>query len=386
MRASFSLGRIAGIRIGIHYTWLFAFALIAWTLAEGFYPEMFPGWSRLTYWITGVLSALLLFVSVLVHELAHSFVARARGLPVEGITLFIFGGVSNLRGEAERPLDEFAIAVVGPLLSLVLAAIFWFSRGAVEDTTGPVFATLTYLGLVNGLLAIFNIVPGFPLDGGRVLRSIIWGVTGSLRKATNTAALVGQLFGWLLIGYGVFQILQGSFLSGLWTAFIGWFLNSAADASRREVAVQEMFRDVRVRDVMRTDPPTVEPQASLDTLVRECFLRQGIRAAPVCSDSGLEGIVTVSDIKEVPESRWASTTAVEVMTRQPLHSVGPRDDLSRALALMAEHNINQVLVTEDGKLVGMLDRAHIIRYLQSIEELGMTPVRQPGQREKTSVV
>ncbi|MDO8750071.1 MAG: site-2 protease family protein, partial [Dehalococcoidia bacterium] len=231
MRPSFRLGRIAGVEIGVHYTWLFAFALIAWSLAAGFFPISFPGWSPVAYWATGVAAALLLFVSVLLHELAHSFVAKAKGLPVRGITLFIFGGVSNIGGEAAKAKDEFVIAIVGPLTSLVLAGFFWLLYSVLMNTSRlwsgqgePLAATLFYLSLINLMLAAFNLLPGFPLDGGRVLRSILWGTTGSLAKATRIAASVGQAFGWLLIAWGVYQVLGGNYLGGLWIAFIGWFL------------------------------------------------------------------------------------------------------------------------------------------------------------------
>ncbi len=381
MRASFRLGRIGGIEIGVHYTWVFAFILITWTLAEGFFPQLYPDWNTLTYWITGAISALLLFVSVLVHELAHSFVARAKGLPVQGITLFIFGGVSNLAGEAKRAGDEFAIAVVGPATSLVLAGLFWGIYQVNETADSPLIATIRYLAIINGILALFNILPGFPLDGGRVLRSIIWGATGSLRRATDIAAGVGQVFGWVLIGWGVFIMLtQGSFLSGLWIAFVGWFLSSAADSARREVATQEMFRGVTVREVMDAEPETVKPSTSVDEMVRESFLRRGKRAAPVCDGDRLVGIVTLTDIREVPQERWPTTPVSEVMTREPLYSVAPTDDLASALNKLGENNLNQVLVTEDGKLVGMLSRADIIRFLRGIEELGLS---SPAQINRT---
>jgi Zn-dependent protease len=199
MRSSLRLFRIAGIDIGVHYTWIFIFLLISWSLAQGFFPQQYPGWDTFSYWITGILAALVLFASVLLHELAHSLVARARGMPVNSITLFIFGGVSNLEEEPEKPRAEFAMAIVGPLTSLALAGIFWGLTQTVENQDSPLAAMLSYLALINLVLAVFNLMPGFPLDEGRVLRSILWGTTGSLRKATDIAATVGRLFGWGLI-------------------------------------------------------------------------------------------------------------------------------------------------------------------------------------------
>ncbi|MBI2860657.1 MAG: site-2 protease family protein [Chloroflexi bacterium] len=372
MKGSLGLLRIAGIRIGIHYTWLLAFVLITWSLAQGFFPRFFPGWSQTEYWITGVIAALTLFLSVLIHELAHSFVAKASGLPVENITLFIFGGVSNIGGEMKKPRAEFVMAVIGPVSSLVLAAIFWGLRQFAGDSTSPLAATFTYLALVNALLGAFNLLPGFPLDGGRVLRSILWGITRNIRKATNIAATVGQILAFGLIGFGVFQFLQGDFLGGLWVAFIGWFLNGAADASRQEVTLQEHFRGVRVKDIMDATPETVTPEVTVADVVKNIFLRRGRRAAPVCRDGRLAGIVTLTDVKELPQQDWATTAVSEIMATQPLYSVRPEDDLGSAFRLLAQYGINQVLVLQDGKLAGLLSRADVIQHLQLSQEIGMS--------------
>lgn len=347
MRSSYTFMRIRGIRISVHFTWLFAVAFIALTLSEGFFPAYFSGWSTATYWGTGILASLLLFLSVLVHELAHSFVAQARGLKVEGITLFIFGGVSSMGSEATRARDEFVIAIVGPLTSLVLAALFWALYLATGDGDGPVVAVMFYLGYMNALLAVFNMMPGFPLDGGRVLRSVVWGVTGNLSRATNIAAGVGQAFGWSLVGLGVYQILQGNVAGGLWMAVIGWFLSSIAGANRRESMVAE----------------TVSSGTSVEVMVREHFVQRGSRAVLVVEDGRVVGIATLTDVKAVPQDRWVEVRVGEIMTREPLYSVGPDDELGAALRMLAEHNLNQVIVLSDGQLVGLLNRADVIRYL-----------------------
>ena len=377
MKPSFQVARIAGVEIGVHYTWLFAFALITWSLAQGFFPASYRGWSSGAYWLTGALAALLLFISVLVHEMAHSFVALAKGLPVRGITLFIFGGVSNIGGEAAKAKDEFAIAIVGPLTSVVLAGAFWGLRQLAGNPQEPVAAILAYLTLINLMLAGFNLLPGFPLDGGRVLRSILWGTTGNLARATRIAASVGQAFGWLFIAWGVYQVLGGNFLSGLWMAFIGWFLNNAADASAREVRLQEQFRGVHVGQVMEPSTETVTPQTTVEELVQEWILQRRRRALPVSEDGKLAGIVTLTDAKGVPQDRWSQVRVGEIMRREPLYTVGPEDDLDAALQLLAEHDVNQVLVLRQGALVGLLSRAEVIRYLQFRHELGIRPGR-PG--------
>ncbi|MBI2886842.1 MAG: site-2 protease family protein [Chloroflexi bacterium] len=375
MQGAFRIARIAGVEISVHYTWLFAFFLITWTLGIGYYPHEHPGWSPLLYWVAGGLSALLLFGSVLLHELAHSFMALARGLPVQGITLFIFGGVSSIQMESQSAGDEFIISAVGPLTSLALSGGFWTLSSLLpnESVAG---AMLQYLTFVNVLLAVFNLVPGFPLDGGRLLRAALWGITGSLSRATGIAARVGQMVAFLLIVWGVVQLFSGNILGGLWIAFIGWFLNSAAESSRQEVTAGELFRRLRVGDLMDPSPETVPPELSVDALVRDYILRRGWRALPVCQDRRLLGIVSLTDVREVEEPRWPATRIEEVMTRAPLYTVAPGTELMEALDLLADHRIHQVLVVEDGHLVGLLTRSHILEYLQLREELGFRGARR----------
>ncbi len=371
MRASLRLGRIAGIEIGIHYTWALAFILIAWSLAQGFFPAYYPGWSQATYWITGVIAALLLFVSVLLHELAHSLVGKARGMNVRSITLFIFGGVSNLEDEPEKPSVEFAMTVVGPGASFILAGIFWGIALAMPDERSPVAAVLMYLALINAILGGFNLLPAFPLDGGRVLRSILWRSTGDLGKATNIAATVGRFFGWGLIAFGVFELFTGNLLGGLWIAFIGWFLSSAADASRRELTVREHLGGAKVRDVMDAGTEAVSPGTSVEDLVDGIFGRYRRRALPVSQNGRVVGIVTVSDIKKIPRERWTDTEVQEIMTRPPLHSVSPDDDLYAAMQKLSRNDVNQVVVLRGDELSGMLTRADVVNFLQTREELGI---------------
>ena len=225
MKASIRLGSIAGVEVGLHYSWFLVVVLVSWSLSVSFLPDRYPGWSEPTYWIAGVASALLLFVSVLVHEMAHSLVARARGFPVSGITLFVLGGVSNLKADARKASDEFVIATVGPLTSFVLAAVLWLVWLVVGDGKSPVDAILFYLAFINALLGAFNMLPAFPLDGGRVLRSAIWALTGSHTKATRISSLAGQIVGIGMMVLGVVQFLWGgSFISGIWLALLGWFL------------------------------------------------------------------------------------------------------------------------------------------------------------------
>jgi Zn-dependent protease/CBS domain-containing protein len=387
MRGSFKIGRIAGIDIGIHYSWLLAFGLFAWVFSRGQLPASFPGWSLTTYWTAGVLISLALFVSVLIHELCHSLVARSRGLKVSSIVLFIFGGVSNIESEPEKPGVEFLMSAAGPASSFVLGVIFYGFAYLVQSsgqTDTPLYAVLYFICYTNIVLAIFNILPGFPLDGGRVLRSIIWGATKSLEKATMIAGNIGRAFGWAFIIFGVLSmfdinvwIFQSGFINGIWSIMIGWFLTSAADNVMREMSLQQHLAGVRVKDVMDRTPECVVPGASVDSVVHDSFIQRGRRAVPVCIDGKLVGIVTLTDVKKVPQQHWINTPVTEVMTRSPLLSVNQEDDLNGALKILAQNGLNQIPVMLDTKLVGLLSRADVIRYLQTRQELGVNSKPNP---------
>jgi Zn-dependent protease/CBS domain-containing protein len=371
MKASFKLFRIAGITIGIHYTWIFAFIFFSWTLAQAYFPSLYPDWSTALYWVTGIIGSLLIFVSVLLHELAHSLVAKTRGVAVQSITLFLLGGASNLEEEPDKPAAEFFMAIVGPLSSLALAAILWGLSLLPIDKTTPLAALLSYIAIVNMYLGVFNLLPGFPMDGGRVLRSLIWGSTGSLSRATNIASIVGQFFGWAFIGLGLFLMISVSFINGLWIAFLGWFLNSSADASRKEVALRERLSHIKVKELMNPNITTIEPETTVEDMVNNIFRRQHGRAVPVCKDGRLIGIATITDVKKLTPDKWASTPIKQIMTSQPLYTVSPEDNLNTAMVLIAKNDVNQVLINDNGKCGGLLSRADIIRLIQVNRELGL---------------
>ncbi len=387
MRGSFKLGKIAGIEIGIHYSWIFALVLFAWIFAQGTFPAVFPGWSVTTYWLAGVIVAIALFISVLIHEICHSLVAISRGLKVSSIVLFIFGGVSNIETEPQTAWVEFIMAGAGPASSLVLGGIFiglsYLARTPGQAVT-PVEGVIFYLGYINILLGIFNIIPGFPLDGGRVFRSIIWGITKNLRKATVIAGNVGRIFGWAMILYGISNFfgisiggIQGNFINGIWFIFIGWFLISAADSAMREQTLQQQLAGVHVKDVMDRTPECVSPNAPVESVVHGAFIQRGRRALPICDASGLLGIVTLADVKRLPQDRWANTPVKEIMTTEPLETVNENDDLNNALRSLGQRDLNQIPVMGNGKLVGLLSRSDIIRYLQMHQELGIKPNQNP---------
>jgi Zn-dependent protease/CBS domain-containing protein len=378
MRGSLRVGRIAGIEIRIHYTWLLALVIFTWLLGQSYFPTAYPGWNpTYLYWIAGFLATFLLFISVLVHELAHSLVAKTRGLPVSSITLFILGGVSNLTEEPEKPGVEFVMAIAGPGTSLLLAGIFWGIWYLLGDQVVFARAIIGYMALANALLAGFNLLPGFPLDGGRVFRSVLWKTTGNLLKATNIATIVGRLFAWIFMGTGIllafgFRIFGISgFLDGLWFVFIGWFLNSAADNSRYEATLREHLTGVLVGQVMEKDIESVRPDTTIADLVQTIFIQKRKRAVPVTDGDNLVGVVTISDIKGLTQDKWQITPVSQVMHRDPIHIVKPEDDLNLAMKLIAQYDLNQIPVINQGKLVGVLTRADVINYLQLSKELNI---------------
>lgn len=369
MKPSIHLVRIGGIDIGIHYSWIFIAALITYSLADGFFPRFFETWTNFEYWFSAVISVLLLFVALLAHELAHSFVSRARGIPVRDITLFLLGGVSNITKKPESAKTEFLIAIVGPLTSAVIGVVFlgiWaaIAPDRMEDAT-PVQGIILYLGYVNILLAVFNLVPGFPLDGGRVLKSVAWSFSGSERTATNIASWSGQVVGWLLIIYGLFMFLSGELLGGLWMAFIGWFLQGAANSGRMQFEMDRLLGGVPVSEVMELGPITVQPDMPVRELVRDVFVRQGRRAAPVMSDGELVGIVTLTDVHKPGVGAMESLRTSQVMTAPPITVATPDADVDEALNLMVRNDLNQVPVIAGGQLVGLLSREGIMRYFDS---------------------
>jgi Zn-dependent protease/CBS domain-containing protein len=393
MKGSWRVGRIAGIEIGIHYTWLLALFIFTWLVGQGF-TTTYPGWHSYLYWIAGFLATFTLFISVLIHELAHSLVARARGLAVSSITLFILGGVSNLTEEPEKPGVEFTMAIAGPLASLVLGAVFWILWYAITKTwvlpvssvnvpTNKQTLALAIIGILayaNIALTIFNLLPGFPLDGGRVFRSILWGASGNLNKATNIATIVGRIFGWGFIALGVWIafFVSGGLVNGIWLIFIGWFLNSAADNSRREVTLKEHLTGVLVEQIMQKDIESVHPNTNVADLVQMIFVQEHKRAIPVTESDNLVGIVTVSDIKNLPQEKWQTTPVEQIMNKGTLYTVKPGDDLSRVMKLIAEHDLNQIPVMSQVKLVGIITRADVINYLHLSQELNLKGKRKSG--------
>jgi Zn-dependent protease/CBS domain-containing protein len=382
MPGSFRIGRIAGIEIDINVSWIIILVLLTVSLATGWFPQLYPGWSSATYWGVGFISALLLFVSVLLHELAHSLVARRRGLPVKNITLFIFGGVSNIEQEPKSPGVEFQMAVVGPLTSLLIGGICFLLLLPLRGTRSPLEGILFYLAVTNILLGVFNLIPGFPLDGGRVLRSIVWKITGSLTKATRVASISGQVIAYLFILWGIWQLFSGDVLNGIWIGFIGWFLLSAAQSANTQGMLQSALRGVTVGEVMNPTSPTVPANISLQQLINDYFLPHGLRCALVMQGDRLAGLITLSDIRHVPREQWGYTSVGQAMIPvERLHVVSPQQSLNDVLPLMAGRDVNQLPVVQNGIPVGIVSRDAIMRYLEVRRSLGSgTPKGDGGQQ------
>ena len=382
MPGSIRLGKIAGIGIDINVSWIIIVVLITWSLATQF-MVIYPGWGTATYWIVGLIAAILLFVSVLLHELAHSLVARSRGLPVSSITLFIFGGVSNLDREPQTPGVEFWMAIVGPITSIVIGIIAYLLYLPVGASRSPLAAILSYLAITNILLGIFNLIPGFPLDGGRVLRSIIWKITGNLRRATRIASVIGEIVAFLFILVGIWIFFSGNIFSGIWIGFIGWFLLTAARTANSQVMLESMFRGVTVSQVMNPNPVTVPANISLQRLVDEYFLPQGLRSALVVQGDQLAGLITLSDIRHVPREQWAQTPVGTVMIPvNRLHAVSPTQNLNDVLPMMAQNDVNQLPVVQDGRVIGIVSRDAIMRFIEVRRGLGMPPTAPSSPQDQ----
>jgi Zn-dependent protease/CBS domain-containing protein len=380
-KSAISLGRIFGIPIGLDYSWFLIFVLLTWSLASSYYPAEFGGWPVALYWVTGAATALLMFASVVLHELGHSLVALRYKIPVLNITLFIFGGVAQIGAEPPSAVAEFWIALAGPLVSFALALLFTMLQPLVK-AAAPLLALAQYLAYINGTLGLFNLIPGFPLDGGRVFRAIIWGASHSLHRATIVAANVGRFIAYLFILFGVWQMFTGNFANGLWIAFIGWFLESAAASQVRQQTVRDLLANHTVADAMRRDYTVVSPDTTLEQLVDEHILGSGRRSLVVLQEGKVAGLLTLTDIKKVPRSDWPSTTAGQVMVpAEQVKRIRPDGQLVDALAEMDRDGVNQLPVMVNDQIHGMLSRDDVISLLRTLNEFKKPqgPLPKPHQ-------
>jgi Zn-dependent protease len=345
------LGRILGIPIGLDPSWFLIFILITWMLAASYFPSEFKNWPTMQYWVVGAVTAILFFVCVGLHELGHSILALRYKIPVTSITLYIFGGIAQIAAEPPSAVAEFFIAIAGPLTSFALAAIFWL-LGGVTSSFAPVFAMFEYLAYINAVLALFNLIPGFPLDGGRVFRAIMWGATKDLKRATIIAATIGRVVAFLFILFGVWQVLQGNWANGLWIAFIGWFLDNAAVGQLQQQQLHELLNGHTVSQAMSRRCTTAPAEMTLQELVDRHILGEGQRCLML--------------------TQGAKITAGEVMTPiSEVKRIRPEMGLEAALEEMGKDGVNQLPVMSNGQIEGMLSREDIIHYLQTLQKLGV---------------
>jgi Zn-dependent protease/predicted transcriptional regulator len=371
-RSAIPLGRIFGISIRIHYSWFFIFAFVTWSLATGYFrQEAYQDWPLALSVIVGVVTSAILFSSVLAHELAHSLVAKRSGIAIHSITLFILGGVARITEEPKRPGAEFGIAIAGPLTSIVIGLAFLFLWSLTLGVYEPVAAMAFWLGVVNLWLAALNLIPGFPLDGGRVLRSILWWRTKDLRKSTRTASIIGRGVGFLFIFGGILWAFWID-LSGLMLAFIGWFLQDSAAESYRQLEMKDIIEGHKVRELMTSVHPAIPPTLTLERLVNDYILTTGRGYFPVVEEGFVLGLVTVRDAEATPRDQWAARTVGEAMTPiEKLKWVQPDDDLSSAMRLMNVEGINQVPVVEGGNIVGVVTRDRLLNFIDTRAKLGL---------------
>jgi Zn-dependent protease len=365
-RVAISLFRIGGIEIRLDYSWFFIFLLVLVSLAAGYFPREHPNLSRLSYWTAGAFATLLFFASVLLHELSHAWMARASGIRVSGITLFLFGGASELADEPSRPSSELRVAIVGPLTSFALAVVFWVVHLALQPMASPLSAGVAlYLAWINAALGIFNLLPGLPLDGGRILRALAWWRTGSLRRATRLAATAGRGVALGLMVLGGFQIFAGALIGGLWLVLIGLFLRRTAEAGYQNLIILQSLEDVRVRDVAIQDPVTVTPQMSLQTLVDDYFLKHGYRSFPVVEGARVQGLISIDALRQIPPDERHRISVKHQMT--PLSDeirVAPDLPLADALKKLPTAHGGRLLVLDGDELVGLLTKEGLARFLE----------------------
>jgi Zn-dependent protease/predicted transcriptional regulator len=358
----FRIGRVLGFEIRIDSSWFILFALILWSFSFMAFPANVPGQRTATYLAMGLSGTLLFFVSLLAHELSHSLVARAKDIPVEGITLFLFGGMAHTRMEAETPGDEFQIAGAGPLMSvavaLLLGGVWWLGAAAGWPLT--VLAVLQYIAMLNIILAVFNLLPGFPLDGGRLFRAIVWKVTGDMTKATRVASAGGRWLAYALIVLGLMSAFGGNVLGGMWLVFIGWFLRNAAISSYQQHLLLDVLGSVRAGQAMTPDPESVPPDATARELMDDYFMRRRYGAYPVVRDGTVLGLVTLQRLREVPREEWDTLTASEIMVvADDALLVRADEPMLRVLDKLKASPARRVLVQRNGQLAGIITASDI---------------------------
>jgi Zn-dependent protease len=367
------LGKVLNIPVNVDYSWFLIFILLTWSLAINYYPSEFQHWPTAWYWVLGAITTIMLFVSVLLHELGPSIVALRYKIPVRNITLFIFGGVAQITSEPPTAMSEFWIAIAGPVVSFLLAGVFALLELVVSSLT-PLFALMKYLAYINGTLGLFNLIPGFPLDGGRVFRAIVWGTSGNFRKATRISSGVGRVIAYLFILVGVYFIFSGNFAGGIWIAFIGWFLESAAQSQVQQLAVRDLLAGRKVYQAMSQNYTIISPTITLQSLADTHILGEGRRFFIVQDEYKVRGVLTLQTIRQIPRERWPSTNAEQAMIQAgDMQWVRPDSELWDALERMDQNGVNQLPVIQDNQIAGLLTRENVISFLRTLQEFKSRP-------------
>ena len=372
MRGSVRIGRIFGIPIFINYTWFIIFAFITVVLSVNYFPKYGENWIPLVYWALGICTSILFFISLLIHELAHSFVCTKKGIPVKSITLFIFGGVAHISREAEKPTSELMMALAGPLASVALSAIFYGIHRLTVGSIEPIAAMTGYLALINLILAIFNMIPGYPLDGGRVFRSLFWMITGNYRKATRVASITGRIIGYIFITGGVFITIRYSLWTmGMSLAFVGWFLNVAASGSYRHAELRDSLGGIMASDIMIRDYLSISPALTLKQ-VHVYIMHTGRLFFLVTDKDSLLGSMALDNFKSVPQELWETTKVGQVMTpAEEMHLIHLEDDAVNILEKMDDAGASRMVVVDgDNGILGLITRDNLMRFAQVRSELG----------------
>jgi len=362
------LFRLFGFEVGLDPSWFIIAALVAWSLAAGLFPMLYRGLTAATYWAMGIAGTLALFGSVIVHEFCHSWVARRQGMPMQGITLFLFGGVSRMSDEPPSASNEFWMSVAGPVSSLVLAAVMYgvWILGTQALWPIPVLGVVGYLAWINFLLALFNLLPAFPLDGGRILRAALWGAKKDLAWATRVASGIGQGFAVLLIAWGLLNMFTGNVIGGLWPVLIGWFLFAAAKASYQQVLTRQALKGEPVSRFMQTDPVTVEPSMKVSNLVDDYILRYDFQMFPVIEQGRLQGCVTSGDVKKLSRESWPATEVQAIEhSCTPETVASPDEDAARALARMNQTGSTRLMVVDHDRLLGIVTLKDLLRFVSA---------------------
>ncbi|OHW63266.1 putative zinc metalloprotease Rip3 [Andreesenia angusta] len=372
MKNSITIGKVKGIDIEINISWLVVFGLVTFTLAMSFFPANYPEWSSFARWSLAAIMAIALFGSVLLHELSHSVVSIGLGIDVKKITLFIFGGVAQIEREPDDPVKELKIAIAGPMMSLAIAITTLVASRLLSLVEAPEFVTvpITYIANVNLILAFFNMIPAFPLDGGRVLRAAIWKAKGDIEVATRIASAAGGVFGYLIIFLGIFLALTGNIVNGIWFVFIGWFINQASQSSYQNLIVNDIFGKIKVRKFMSENPVTVNSSISIKDMVEDYIYKYKYSSFPVKSRDRVIGIVNIERIKSTQRDSWEYTD-VEAVTEKLNESlvVSPEDSVAEAMNKIFRNEIGRVLVMDGDTLVGIVSRTDILNHIRIYNQL-----------------